>query len=237
MLGAFWSTLPPSLKTLWVFFHELRVITFPIDYHWKCVRRPFFKMQIIRWKLKIPLGNRAHRIQHASIMLKRLVPHFYPKMHLDDYWRPFFRNPSRLMYKSAPRSRQITTPAPHHSVFTGRMPFLTLNQQRQSTKGTKNYNHINDNITLLDTALTNKQTLQAPVSIKPMVFCHPPCISVHPSPRWKHLETYSLCCGLVLLQVSPEPIPQAHPVFQKRVLLQPRIFSLRQPQTSLANSQ
>jgi len=22
-------------------------------------------------------------------MLKRLVPHFYPKMHLDDYWRPF----------------------------------------------------------------------------------------------------------------------------------------------------
>ena len=32
--------------------------------------------------------------------------------------------------KSAPRSRQITTPAPHHSVFTGRMPFLLPNQQR-----------------------------------------------------------------------------------------------------------
>jgi len=31
----------------------------------------------------------SHRIQHASIMLKRLVPHVYPKMHLDDYWRPF----------------------------------------------------------------------------------------------------------------------------------------------------
>ena len=27
--------------------------------------------------------------------------------------------------KSAPRSRQITTPASHHSVFTGRMPFLS----------------------------------------------------------------------------------------------------------------
>jgi len=38
--------------------------------------------------------------------------------------------------KSAPRSRQITTPAPHHSVFTGRMPFLRPNQQRQSTEGT-----------------------------------------------------------------------------------------------------
>jgi len=37
--------------------------------------------------------------------------------------------------KSAPRSRQITRPAPHHSVFTGRMPFLPPNQQRQSTVG------------------------------------------------------------------------------------------------------
>jgi len=30
----------------------------------------------------------------------------------------------------------ITTPAPHHTVFTGRMPCLTPNQQRQSTEGT-----------------------------------------------------------------------------------------------------
>ena len=37
--------------------------------------------------------------------------------------------------KSAPRSRQITTPAPHQSVFTGRIPFLPPNQQRQSTEG------------------------------------------------------------------------------------------------------
>ena len=36
----------------------------------------------------------------------------------------------------APCSRQITTPAPHHSIFfTGRMPFLPPNQQRQSTEG------------------------------------------------------------------------------------------------------
>ena len=35
--------------------------------------------------------------------------------------------------KSAPRSRQITTPAPRHS--TGRIPFLPPNQQRQSTEG------------------------------------------------------------------------------------------------------
>jgi len=42
----------------------------------------------------------------------------------------------RGICKSAPRSRQITMPAPHHSVFTGRMPFLPPNQQRQSTEGT-----------------------------------------------------------------------------------------------------
>jgi len=39
--------------------------------------------------------------------------------------------------KSAPRSRQITMPTPHHSIFlTGRMPFLPPNQQHQSTEGT-----------------------------------------------------------------------------------------------------
>jgi len=31
-------TLPPSVKTLWLFVHELRFITFPFDYHWKRVR-------------------------------------------------------------------------------------------------------------------------------------------------------------------------------------------------------
>ena len=38
----------------------------------------------------------------------------------------------------APHSRQITMPVPQHSVFTGRMPFLPPNQQRQSTEGILN---------------------------------------------------------------------------------------------------
>jgi len=37
----------------------------------------------------------------------------------------------------APRSRQITTSTPHHSIFTGWMLFLMPNQQCQSTGGTK----------------------------------------------------------------------------------------------------
>jgi len=49
---------------------------------------------------------------------------------------------SWVICKSAPRSRQITMPAPHHSVFTGRMSFLPPNQQRQSTEGNPLYLHI-----------------------------------------------------------------------------------------------
>ena len=45
------------------------------------------------------------------------------------------RGISRAICKSAPHSRQTTTPAPHHSVFTGHMPFLPPNQQCQTTEG------------------------------------------------------------------------------------------------------
>ena len=38
--------------------------------------------------------------------------------------------------QSAPRSRQITTTTPHCSIFTGRMLFLTPNQQCQSIEST-----------------------------------------------------------------------------------------------------
>ena len=50
--------------------------------------------------------------------------------------------------QSAPRSRQITTPTPHHSIFTGRLLFLTPNQQRQSTEGTRSNNAMLINATL-----------------------------------------------------------------------------------------
>jgi len=47
----------------------------------------------------------------------------------------------------ASRSRQITTPVPHHSSFlSGRMPFLPPNQQRQSTEGNLQVHQIRENI-------------------------------------------------------------------------------------------
>jgi len=39
--------------------------------------------------------------------------------------------------QSAPRSRQITTPTTHHSIFTGQLLLLRPNQQCQSTEGRK----------------------------------------------------------------------------------------------------
>jgi len=37
-------------------------------------------------------------------------------------------------------------PAPDHSIFTGRMPFLPPNQQRQTTEGKKNISIIASHI-------------------------------------------------------------------------------------------
>ena len=54
-----------------------------------------------------------------------------------NYWSKRWRSGSSFSWtiicKSfTPRSRQITMRAPHHSVFTGWMPFLTPNQQCHS---------------------------------------------------------------------------------------------------------
>jgi len=45
-----------------------------------------------------------------------------------------------MQKQSAPRSRQITKPTPHHSIFKGRMLFLMPNQHCQSTEGNTNEN-------------------------------------------------------------------------------------------------
>jgi len=42
----------------------------------------------------------------------------------------------QLGHASLHLAPDINTPTPHHSVFTGRMPFLPPNEQRQSTEGT-----------------------------------------------------------------------------------------------------
>jgi len=54
------------------------------------------------------------------------------------------------MCSSAPRPDMITTSAAHHSVFTGWIPFLPPNQQRQSTVGKKHRHDTNRHDSLFD---------------------------------------------------------------------------------------
>ena len=56
------------------------------------------------------------------------------------------------MQVCTPRFRQTTMPAPTTQFFTGRMPFLPPNQQRQRTEGTALRN-ISDNYWCFDVSL------------------------------------------------------------------------------------
>jgi len=72
--------------------------------------------------------------------------------------------------KYAPRSRQITTPVPHHSVFTGRMPFLSPNQQSQSTE---------DSLIKVNYNWHCPHSMQSRICV--MVHCLSVCLSICPS--------------------------------------------------------
>jgi len=62
------------------------------------------------------------------------------------------------MCKSAPHSRQITTPAPHHSVFYRPDALPAPNQQRQSTEG--HMAAINAKLKCKQNTITNKKLKQ-----------------------------------------------------------------------------
>jgi len=62
---------------------------------------------------------------------------------------------SLAVCKSAPHPRQIATPGPHHSVFTGWMPFLLPNQWRQSIEGTEWHNEHHKSVHTSVTAQIN----------------------------------------------------------------------------------
>jgi len=103
--------------------------------------------------------------------------------------------------KSAPRSRQITTPAPTTQFlqFTDRMPFLPPNQQRQSTEATVSlrkcpYDHGFANtaylsaitVTNVSQSFTNKMAAKINwhrYGAK-LCYCHPMYSSRHSSRRF-----------------------------------------------------
>ena len=64
----------------------------------------------------------------------------------------------QITTQSAPRSRQITTPTPHHSIFTGQVLFLTPNQQCQSSDNTNRVSTAPQTTITTITVTQSKQT-------------------------------------------------------------------------------
>ena len=82
----------------------------------------------LRRQLKRPpcVTQPSHSVTATLLLPRTTTPLFFPG-------QPGIS--STICKQYAPRSREITTPAPHHSIFTGRMLFLTPNRQCQSTEG------------------------------------------------------------------------------------------------------
>ena len=84
---------------------------------------------------------------------------------------------SWTIHKSfASRFKEITTPVPHLSVITGRMPFQPPNQQRQSTENihlSRDYNYLPRG-----TAFNNSSSLSISTVSGALITEHSPALSV-----------------------------------------------------------
>ena len=107
----------------------------------------------LRHFIQQSLGNNLWQSVHKIKLLpttffsRQLFKNIYNSVHRKSYWASkhgltFILSETSgsgidwTTYKqSAPRSTQITTTTPHHSIFMGWMLFLTSNQQCQSNKG------------------------------------------------------------------------------------------------------
>jgi len=90
------------------------------------------------WKHPCSCFNIGHSMLLLVLHYIRLMAGTRKLKHSGIYWSKRWWGGSGISWticKSfAAHSRQITMPVPHHSVFTGRMPFLPPSQQCQSTE-------------------------------------------------------------------------------------------------------
>ena len=111
--------------------------------HWRQLFRSYCG-QCFVWLVLTPMMSRGHTHTHTRLTaLFPGLPGWVSTRKVKPIWILLKQETvsgsgiSWVICKSAPRSRQITMPAPRYSVFTGRMPFLPPNQQCQSTEGSK----------------------------------------------------------------------------------------------------
>jgi len=104
-----------------------------------------FHVSLVRWLANVPLDVQR-KVTHTHTRITALCPgvpgwagtrKVIPTRILLKQETVSGSGISRAICKSATCSRQTTTPAPHHSVFTDRTTFLPPSQQRQSAEGTE----------------------------------------------------------------------------------------------------
>jgi len=124
--------------------------------HWKALKWPLTAAQHLPPFIIIK-HTHTHNILRPSLILSgttRVSWHQKGKTNLDLLQQETVSGSgiSSAICKSAPSPRYITSPASHHSVFTGRMSFLPPNQQRKSTEGIiiKPKQHINEHVNKVD---------------------------------------------------------------------------------------
>jgi len=131
----FWLKLAPFFMAHGVFFSCRKC-----QNYWRCPSNMVLKLRCI--KVRKLLLSRPHTHTHTRLTaLLSGLPGWAGTRKVKPIWILLKQETvsssgiSRAIRKSAPHSREITTPTPHRSVFTGRMPILPPNQQRQSTEG------------------------------------------------------------------------------------------------------
>ena len=105
-----------------------------------CIADVWF-LQLWKWRSVLPCvpnNNNNTRFVYGPLSGSTLVSHYRKgKTNLGLLEQEIVSSSgiSWAICISAPRPRQITMPAPHHSIFRGQIPFLPSNQQRQSNEG------------------------------------------------------------------------------------------------------
>jgi len=104
--------------------------------HRHCCCRRHYNHYYYYWLLPHPFNGHFLRTTSISWYQNgRIIPDFN-KTSDDDWWGSCAISWTKCK-SFALHSRQIITPPPHHSIFTGWLLFLPPNQQCQSTEGSK----------------------------------------------------------------------------------------------------
>ena len=139
------SLIYSSRETAWIHgtdFFTVRTSFLSPKKQWQCIagNNKHWCQPVVSFTFNLPPNTHTHTHTHLTALCLGL-PRWTGTSKVQPIWILLKQETvsrsgiSWDICKSAPCPRQTTMPACHHSVCTGRMPFLPPNQQRQSTEG------------------------------------------------------------------------------------------------------